>query len=101
MLLKQLNFDRLLAKTWEEMGLVRVYTKPQGQQPDFSDPVVLSAVCCMPLCLSSYLSIGSFIYAWKFPVFFPFLISILSVFDFRIEVAALLKTSVITYIEVW
>ncbi|MBA0836519.1 hypothetical protein Goarm_008727 [Gossypium armourianum] len=28
---------------WEEMGLVRVYTKPQGQQPDFSDPVVLSA----------------------------------------------------------
>jgi len=27
---------------WEEMGLVRVYTKPQGQQPDFTDPVVLS-----------------------------------------------------------
>nr|GEX13289.1 developmentally-regulated G-protein 2 [Tanacetum cinerariifolium]GFA73300.1 developmentally-regulated G-protein 2 [Tanacetum cinerariifolium] len=27
----------------EGMGLVRVYTKPQGQQPDFSDPVVLSA----------------------------------------------------------
>ncbi|RZC60486.1 hypothetical protein C5167_022231, partial [Papaver somniferum] len=24
---------------WE---LVRVYTKPQGQQPEFSDPVVLS-----------------------------------------------------------
>ncbi|KAG9154952.1 hypothetical protein Leryth_012149 [Lithospermum erythrorhizon] len=24
------------------MGLVRVYTKPQGQQPDFTDPVVLS-----------------------------------------------------------
>ncbi|GMY06715.1 developmentally-regulated G-protein 2 isoform X3 [Fagus crenata] len=40
----KLNFDRLLAKMWEEMGLVRVYTKPQGQQPDFSDPVVLSAV---------------------------------------------------------
>ncbi|KAF9685285.1 hypothetical protein SADUNF_Sadunf03G0038700 [Salix dunnii] len=38
-----LNFDRLLAKVWEAMGLVRVYTKPQGQQPDFSDPVVLSA----------------------------------------------------------
>lgn len=45
MLLVQLNLDRLLAKMWEEMGLVRVYTKPQGQQPDFSDPVVLSAVC--------------------------------------------------------
>ncbi|KAK4790230.1 hypothetical protein SAY86_017534 [Trapa natans] len=26
------------------MGLVRVYTKPQGQQPDFTDPVVLSSV---------------------------------------------------------
>ncbi|KAJ6308824.1 hypothetical protein OIU76_018420 [Salix suchowensis] len=38
----KLNFDRLLAKMWEEMGLVRVYTKPQGQQPDFTDPVVLS-----------------------------------------------------------
>ncbi|CAI0419101.1 unnamed protein product [Linum tenue] len=38
----RLNFDRLLAKMWEEMGLVRVYTKPQGQQPDFGDPVVLS-----------------------------------------------------------
>lgn len=45
LLLKQLNLDRLLAKMWEEMGLVRVYTKPQGQQPDFSDPVVLSTVC--------------------------------------------------------
>lgn len=41
----QLNLDRLLAKMWDEMGLVRVYTKPQGQQPDFTDPVVLSAVC--------------------------------------------------------
>ncbi|WMV57436.1 hypothetical protein MTR67_050821 [Solanum verrucosum] len=39
----QLNLDRLLAKMWEAMGLVRVYTKPQGQQPDFAEPVVLSA----------------------------------------------------------
>ncbi|KAF2301000.1 hypothetical protein GH714_019155 [Hevea brasiliensis] len=38
----KLNLDRLLAKMWEEMGLVRIYTKPQGQQPDFTDPVVLS-----------------------------------------------------------
>lgn len=38
----QLNLDRLLARMWDEMGLVRVYTKPQGQQPDFSEPVVLS-----------------------------------------------------------
>ncbi|KAL2629348.1 hypothetical protein R1flu_014034 [Riccia fluitans] len=38
----KLNLDRLLARMWDEMGLVRVYTKPQGQQPDFSEPVVLS-----------------------------------------------------------
>lgn len=44
MLIEQLNLDRLLAKMWDEMGLVRVYTKPQGQQPDFADPVVLSSV---------------------------------------------------------
>ncbi|XP_059287726.1 developmentally-regulated G-protein 2 isoform X2 [Lycium ferocissimum] len=41
--LLQLNLDRLLARMWEAMGLVRVYTKPQGQQPDFAEPVVLSA----------------------------------------------------------
>jgi hypothetical protein len=28
---------------------MRVYTKPQGQQPDFSVPVVLSTVCSLPL----------------------------------------------------
>ncbi|GAV74225.1 MMR_HSR1 domain-containing protein/TGS domain-containing protein [Cephalotus follicularis] len=39
----KLNLDRLLAKVWEAMGLVRVYTKPQGQQPDFTDPAVFSA----------------------------------------------------------
>ncbi|KAL0341846.1 UNVERIFIED_CONTAM: Developmentally-regulated G-protein 2 [Sesamum calycinum] len=39
----KLNLDRLLARMWEEMGLVRIYSKPQGQQPDFTEPVVLSA----------------------------------------------------------
>ncbi|KAL8537802.1 hypothetical protein ACS0TY_012799 [Phlomoides rotata] len=39
----KLNLDRLLARMWDEMGLVRIYTKPQGQQPDFAEPVVLSA----------------------------------------------------------
>ncbi|KAL0319429.1 UNVERIFIED_CONTAM: Developmentally-regulated G-protein 2 [Sesamum angustifolium] len=38
----KLNLDRLLARMWEEMGLVRICSKPQGQQPDFTDPVVLS-----------------------------------------------------------
>uniref|UniRef100_A0A1J3EN52 Developmentally-regulated G-protein 2 n=1 Tax=Noccaea caerulescens TaxID=107243 RepID=A0A1J3EN52_NOCCA len=38
-----LNLDRLLSRMWDEMGLVRVYSKPQGQQPDFDEPFVLSA----------------------------------------------------------
>jgi ribosome-interacting GTPase 1 len=58
---------------WDEMGLVRVYTKPQGQQPDFSDPVVLSAVCCLPFCQFRYILMGEFSYAWEFMVFPPFL----------------------------
>ncbi|KAL8118802.1 hypothetical protein AgCh_016338 [Apium graveolens] len=39
----KLNLDRLLAKMWDEMGLVRVYSKLQGQQPDYTDPCVLSS----------------------------------------------------------
>ncbi|CAI5929348.1 unnamed protein product [Closterium sp. NIES-64] len=46
--------DHLLARMWEEMGLVRVYTKPQGQQPDFADPVVLST-CITPGLVSTML----------------------------------------------
>lgn len=45
----QLNLDRLLARMWEEMGLVRVYSKPQGQQPDFNEPFVLSTVISIPI----------------------------------------------------
>jgi ribosome-interacting GTPase 1 len=40
----QLNLDGLLAAMWETMGLVRVFTKPQGQHPDFSEPIVMSHV---------------------------------------------------------
>jgi ribosome-interacting GTPase 1 len=39
---QKLNFDGLLARIWDMMGLVRVYTKKVGNKPDFSDPVVLS-----------------------------------------------------------
>ncbi|XP_041377736.1 GTP-binding protein 128up [Gigantopelta aegis] len=35
------NFDDLLEKLWEYLELVRVYTKPKGQLPDYSAPVVL------------------------------------------------------------
>jgi hypothetical protein len=39
---QKLNMDGLLARIWEMMGLVRVYTKRTGHKPDFGDPVVLS-----------------------------------------------------------
>ncbi|KAI9217551.1 P-loop containing nucleoside triphosphate hydrolase protein [Blastocladiella britannica] len=35
------NFDDLLATMWKYLALVRVYTKPKGQAPDYSAPVVL------------------------------------------------------------
>mmetsp|Transcript_16252 Transcript_16252/g.21525 ORF Transcript_16252/g.21525 Transcript_16252/m.21525 type:complete len:405 (+) Transcript_16252:163-1377(+) len=38
-----LNTEELLAKMWDYMGLVRVYTKKKGQPPDFNEPIVLSS----------------------------------------------------------
>lgn len=35
------NLDELLDKMWTKLDLVRVYTKPKGKQPDYSEPVVL------------------------------------------------------------
>ncbi|KAK3083773.1 hypothetical protein FSP39_002921 [Pinctada imbricata] len=35
------NFDDLLEKMWEYLALVRIYTKPKGQLPDYTAPVVL------------------------------------------------------------
>ncbi len=35
------NFDDLLEKTWEYLDLLRIYTKPKGQLPDYTAPVVL------------------------------------------------------------
>lgn len=35
------NFDDLLEKMWNYLGLVRIYTKPKGQLPDYTAPVVL------------------------------------------------------------
>ena len=38
----QLNLDELLARMWEYMGLIRIYTKRKGSPPDLVEPVVLS-----------------------------------------------------------
>ena len=35
------NIDELLDKAWEYLDLVRIYTKPRGQLPDYESPVVL------------------------------------------------------------
>eukprot|EP00300_Choanocystis_sp_HF-7_P012981 c18109_g1_i1.p1 GENE.c18109_g1_i1~~c18109_g1_i1.p1 ORF type:complete len:369 (-),score=105.51 c18109_g1_i1:57-1163(-) len=40
------NMDELLDKIWEYLDLVRVYTKPKGQMPDYSEPVVLTSSKC-------------------------------------------------------
>ena len=36
------NFDDLLETMWNELNLTRIYTKPKGQLPDYTSPVILS-----------------------------------------------------------
>ena len=36
-----LNFDGLLRKMWEELGLNRIYTKPHSGAPDFAEALVI------------------------------------------------------------
>ncbi|XP_003747304.1 developmentally-regulated GTP-binding protein 1 [Galendromus occidentalis] len=36
------NFDDLLEKAWEYLKLIRIYTKPKGQLPDYEAPVILT-----------------------------------------------------------
>ncbi|KAK5778980.1 GTP-binding protein RBG1 PWA37_002216 [Arxiozyma heterogenica] len=43
---KEWNLDELLQVMWEKLNLVRVYTKPKGRVPDFTDPVVLRSDRC-------------------------------------------------------
>jgi len=37
----EMNLDFLLEKMWDYLALIRVYTKPKGQIPDYESPVVL------------------------------------------------------------
>lgn len=41
-----LNIDELIEVMWQALDLVRVYTKPRGQSPDYSAPVVLKRGKC-------------------------------------------------------
>jgi len=38
---KEWNFDDLLEKIWQDLNMMRIYTKPRGQIPDYDAPVVL------------------------------------------------------------
>jgi ribosome-interacting GTPase 1 len=52
---------------WEKLALVRVYTKPKGQQPDYESPVVLteSKSTIEHFCLSIHKSLlKNFKYAY-------------------------------------
>ncbi|KAJ8100920.1 P-loop containing nucleoside triphosphate hydrolase protein [Lipomyces tetrasporus] len=40
------NVDELLELMWEKLNLVRVYTKPKGQPPDYEQPIVLRQGHC-------------------------------------------------------
>ena len=35
------NYDDLLEMIWERLNLIRIYTKPKGQTPDYNAPIVL------------------------------------------------------------
>ncbi|CAD5123302.1 DgyrCDS11659 [Dimorphilus gyrociliatus] len=37
----KLNLDYLVERVWDYLALIRVYTKKQGQKPDFSDGLIL------------------------------------------------------------
>ncbi len=37
----KLNFDHLLAKMWEYLDLIRIFTKPKGKRPEFNEPLIL------------------------------------------------------------
>lgn len=38
----KLNLDGLLERVWQELDVVRVYTKKKGMYPDFSDPMIIT-----------------------------------------------------------
>lgn len=35
------NLDELMEKIWDECNMLRIYTKPKGQIPDYASPVIL------------------------------------------------------------
>jgi ribosome-interacting GTPase 1 len=40
------GLDTLIEMMWNYLDLVRIYTKPKGKLPDYTDPVVMSSKRC-------------------------------------------------------
>jgi len=40
------NLDELLERSWDYLNLYRIYTKPKGQIPDYTAPIVMRAANC-------------------------------------------------------
>lgn len=38
---QKLNLDYMLYQLWEHLGFIRLFTKPRGRRPDFSDPIIM------------------------------------------------------------
>eukprot|EP00461_Guttulinopsis_vulgaris_P003036 UN03037 len=38
---KNWNIDELLERIWSYLDMIRIYTKPKGQLPNYNDPLVL------------------------------------------------------------
>lgn len=36
-----LNLDYLVERIWEELKLLRIYTKKRGEHPDLTDPIIV------------------------------------------------------------
>lgn len=64
---KEWNFDELLEKVWKYLDMIRVYTKPKGQIPDYDSPVVLprSKATVENFCMRIHKGlVPQFKYAW-------------------------------------
>jgi small GTP-binding protein len=38
---KEIGLEELKQKIWEKLGLMRIYLKPKGQEPDFQSPLIM------------------------------------------------------------
>ena len=70
------NLEELMETIWERTNMLRIYTKPKGQIPDYEEPVILHAEnpTIEEFCNRLHRNlINDFSHAWvwgKFPSFF-------------------------------